>query len=162
MELYVIRHADAAQFGEGNIHADADRPLTQAGQDQSRAIATGLQRRGVNLQLILTSPLLRSRQTAEGMVKVWSGAAPEVKVCDELTPNTKPRKLARALRDLEHPAVAIIGHEPDLSAWVAWAIGTKKAHLALAKAGVAHLSCPDGPGKGEGTLMQLVTPEWFS
>src|SRR4051812_10843184 len=63
MEIYLIRHAEAVALGENNVNADEDRPLTPAGETQSKAIATGLQRKGVAFQLILTSPLLRARQT---------------------------------------------------------------------------------------------------
>ncbi len=162
MELYLIRHADAVPRGDNETMADEDRPLTPMGEGQSRSIATALQRKGVALQLILTSPLLRARQTVEGMLKAWSGAAPEVRVCDELAPGTKPRKLAKALQLLDREPVGLVGHEPDLSAWVAWVIGGKRAQLALAKAGVARVSCPDGVDKGEGTLRSLLTPEWFA
>jgi phosphohistidine phosphatase len=162
MELYLIRHAEAVPLGENNIETDADRPLTELGQTQAKGVATGLQRKGVALQLILTSPLLRARQTAEGLVQAWSGAAPEVQVCEELTPGTKPRKLAKAIKQFEREPVALVGHEPDLSAWAAWVIGSKRAQVALAKAGVAHITCPDGVGKGGGTLLQLLTPDWLA
>jgi phosphohistidine phosphatase len=162
MELYLIRHADAVALGENNIQVDEDRPLSSVGEQQVKTIAAGLQRKGVSLQLILTSPLLRARQTAEGILKAWTGVPPEIQVCEQLAPGKKPRRLAKVLKDLEHQPVALVGHEPDLSDWAAWAIGAKKAHLALAKAGVAHISCEDGPGKGEGTLVQLLTPEWLS
>jgi phosphohistidine phosphatase len=162
MELYLIRHAEAIPLGEDHIDVDADRPLTAAGLEQAKALATGLQRKGVALQLILTSPLLRARQTAEGMLKAWSGSPPEVEICAALAPGKKPRKLARLLRDGQREPVALIGHEPDLSAWAAWVIGSRKAQLALAKAGVAHLTCSDGPSKGGGTLLQLLTPDWLA
>jgi phosphohistidine phosphatase len=162
MEIYLIRHADAVPLGENETQADEDRPLTPAGETQAQTIGTGLGRKGVALQLILVSPLLRARQTVEGMLKTWKGPAPEVQVCDELTPGKKPRKLARLLRDLEREPVALVGHEPDLSTWAAWIIGNKKTQLALAKAGVAHITCPNGPAKGEGTLLQLLTPDWLT
>jgi phosphohistidine phosphatase len=162
MELYLIRHADAVALGENNVQEDEDRPLNAAGEQQCKALASGLQRKGVALQLILTSPLLRARQTAEGIVKAWSGAPPEIEVCGQLAPGKRPRKLARLLKELEREPVALVGHEPDLSSWAAWVMGARKAQLALAKAGVAHLTCENGPAKGGGTLLQLLTPDWLS
>jgi len=162
MELYLIRHADAVALGENNIQVDDDRPLTPIGEQQAKTVAAGLQRKGVVLQTILTSPLLRARQTAEALLKGWTGTPPEIRICPELAPGKKPRKLARLLEEMEGQPVALIGHEPDLSKWAAWVIGAKKAQLALAKAGVAHISCENGPGKGEGTLLQLLTPEWVA
>jgi phosphohistidine phosphatase len=162
MELYLIRHADAVALGENNIDVDEDRPLNSAGEQQCKALAAGLQRKGVALQMILCSPMLRARQTAEGIVKAWTGTPPEIQVCGQLAPGKRPRKLARLLKSLEHQPVALIGHEPDLSGWAAWVIGARKAQLALAKAGVAHVTCENGPCKGGGTLLQLLTPDWLS
>jgi phosphohistidine phosphatase len=161
MEIYLIRHADAVALGENNIQVDEERPLTAEGEQQTKSLAACLQRKGVALQLILTSPLLRARQTAEGIRKDWSANQPEIQVCDQLAPGMKPRKLARLLKAVEHGPVAIVGHEPDLSNWAAWIIGSKKAQLALAKAGLAHISCKNGPCKGGGTLVQLITPDWL-
>jgi phosphohistidine phosphatase len=162
MELYLIRHADAVALGESKAEKDVDRPLSPSGEQQVQALATGLQRKGVALQLILTSPLLRSVQTAEGIAKAWSGTPPEVQVCDELVPGKKPRRLARILRELHREPVALIGHEPDLSSWAGWIIGSKKTQLALAKAGVAHITCQNGLSKGSGTLLELLTPDWLA
>jgi phosphohistidine phosphatase len=161
MELYLIRHADAVALGENHVDSDESRPLSVQGEKQAHALATGLQRKGVALQLILTSPLTRALQTAETIVKSWTGPAPEILVCDELAPRKKPRKLARILRELNREPAALIGHEPDLSAWAGWVIGSKKAQLALAKAGVAHITCQNGLSKGSGTLLQLLTPDWI-
>jgi phosphohistidine phosphatase len=162
MEIYLIRHADAMSLDQNNNQVDEDRPLTPSGEAQAQSLGKALQRKGVALQLVLSSPLLRARKTVEGIVKGWTGPAPDVQVCEELTPGKKPRKLARLLRELNREPVALVGHEPDLSAWAAWIIGNKRTQLALAKAGVAHITCPNGPAKGEGTLLQLLTPDWMS
>lgn len=161
MEIYLIRHGDAVARTENEALADADRPLTELGQSQAQAVGAGLQRRGVMLHVILASPLLRARQTAEGILKAWTGTPPALQTCEELSPNYRPRKLVKALKDFTAQHVALIGHDPDLPAWAAWAIGSRKAKLVLAKAGVAHLTFPEGLGKGMGTLMQLVTPDWM-
>ena len=58
--------------------------------------------------------------------------------------------------------LAVIGHLPHLAVFAGWLIGSKKAQLDLAKAGVASISCPDEPSKGTGTLRWLVTLEWFT
>ena len=54
----------------------------------------------------------------------------------------------------------MVGHMPHLGVLAAWLIGKKKAHIDLAKPGVAHITCTS-PRKGRGTLLWLVTPEWF-
>jgi len=41
-------------------------------------------------------------------------------------------------------------------------MGSRKARLDMAKAGVAALDCTDEPGKGDATLVWLVTPDWYA
>jgi hypothetical protein len=50
---------------------------------------------------------------------------------------------------------------PDLADYTGWLIGSKKAQIDLAKAGVAYLTCPDRPRSGKCSLLWLVTPEWL-
>jgi phosphohistidine phosphatase len=160
MDLYIIRHADAQPLGEGGIEDDGERPLTVTGQSQCGPLAAALQRSGVNLERIVTSPLLRARQTAEGLLKHLGSPAPDLHTCDQLAPGGKRRKLTRFLRGLHAQSVAIVGHEPDLSDYTGWLIGSKKAQIDLAKAGIACIHFEDEPDKGAGVLTWLVTPEW--
>jgi phosphohistidine phosphatase len=161
MDLYLIRHAEAAPLGEGGVSTDADRPLTDLGREQARRVAAGLQAHGVRPGIFLTSPLLRARQTAEAILEKWPAPAPEVRVCEELEPGTKRRKLAKALTRLDGNTVALVGHEPDLSTFAAWLLGDRKIHLELAKAGVAYLRCADKPDKRSAALHWLVTVDWL-
>jgi phosphohistidine phosphatase len=117
--------------------------------------------RGIRLGMVLTSPLLRARQTAEGMLREWPHPAPELRVCDELAPGGKRRKLSRFLREVGSDKVALVGHQPDLGEYAAWLIASKKAHVELAKAGVAYMICNPPLGKKDGTLVWLVTPDWL-
>jgi phosphohistidine phosphatase len=162
VELYIIRHADALALGERGVTADKDRPLSEGGERQAAQIAQGLQRRGVKLDLVLTSPLVRARQTAEVLVRPENGVATELKTCEELAPGGRRKKLAKQLLAAGHNAVALVGHQPDLGEFAAWLIGSKKANLGLAKAGVAYIECSDLPRRGGGTLTWLVTPDWLA
>jgi phosphohistidine phosphatase len=161
VELYLIRHAHALPLGENGINLDEDRRLSETGEAQTRTIAEGLRRRGIALELIVTSPLARARQTADGVVGHWSAPAPEVQVCEELAPGGSKKRLARFLRQSAKQRVAVVGHEPDLSEWAAWLIGGKNSRIELAKAGVACINCEAGARKGCGALIWLVTPEWM-
>ncbi len=100
MDLYLIRHADAQPLGEGGIDNDAERPLTAVGQAQCGPLAGALQRHGVRLERLVASPLLRARQTAEGLRKSLTPPLPELHTCDHLAPGGKRRKLTRFLRGL--------------------------------------------------------------
>jgi phosphohistidine phosphatase len=159
VDLFLIRHTEAVPLKKGC--ADADRPLTVDGEEQARLLAVGLQRKGVRFGKVFTSPLLRARQTAEHMLKNWSSPPPKLAILDELTPGTRPRKLAKALRELCVDNVALVGHQPDLGEWSAWLIGSRKARIDFAKGGVACIACNDAPAKAAGSLVWLVTPEWL-
>jgi phosphohistidine phosphatase len=160
LDLYVIRHADALALGERGITQDEDRPLSETGEQQAKGVGAGLQARGLRPAVIVTSPLVRARQTAEAIQRQFP-EQPGLQVCEHLAPGGKRKRLARFLRRLAGSAVAVVGHQPDLAQWAAWVIGGKKAQLDLPKAGVALIRCPDGPRKRGGTLMWLVGPEWF-
>jgi phosphohistidine phosphatase len=161
VDLYLIRHADAKALGENGITNDDERPLTDEGEAQTRRLGTGFHARGLRLGALLSSPLLRAKQTAEGILKHWPEFAPTVQVCEELTPNEKAKKLARFLRALGTSSVGLVGHMPDLGEFMGWLIGSRKANIAFAKAGVALVQCED-VRKGKGRLEWLLTPEWVA
>lgn len=160
MDLYIIRHADAQPLGEGGIDSDADRPLTAAGQKQCAPLAGALQRHAVHLDRIVTSPLLRARQTAERLLEELSAPKPELHICDHLAPGERRRKLTRFLCGLGAQSVAIVGHMPDLGEYAGWLIGSRKVQIDLAKAGVACIHFEEEPDKGAGALVWMVTPKW--
>lgn len=160
MELYIIRHAEAQPLSEGGIDSDEDRPLTAAGHAQCEPVAAALKRQDVHLDRIVTSPLLRARQTAEDLLRHLPSPKPELHICDHLAPGGKRRKLTRFLLGLGASSVAIVGHMPDLGLYAGWLIGSRKAQIDLAKAGVACIYFDDELDKGAGALTWMVTPEW--
>jgi phosphohistidine phosphatase len=162
MDLYLIRHADALALGERGITDDAARPLSDKGERQAQQVGATLRRHGIALDNLVTSPLVRARQTADLILKNWDGTPPEVHVCEDLAPDAKPRKLAKYLRKLGGEHVAVVGHLPHMALWACWLLGAKKAHVEMAKAGMALITAGDGPRKGTGALQWLVTPAWFS
>ena len=110
----MIRHADALPLGEGGVMEDSERPLSDVGKAQVKTLAAALQRSGVRLGVLVTSPLLRAKQTAEELVKHWSGPAPSVQECEALAIGGKSKKLTRFLNSLDGNAVGLVGHQPDL------------------------------------------------
>jgi len=161
MNFCLIRHADAVPVDPTAKMRDADRPLTEKGLEQCKALAATLKRGGVILGKIVTSPYLRARQTAEELLKFWPEPHPSLLVCDYLIPDSKEKKLNRYLRGLEAETVTLVGHMPDMSAYAGWLIGSKKAQVAFAKAGVGWIECDTGPTKGGGVLTWLLTPDWY-
>lgn len=161
MHLYIIRHAEAIAQGEMGITEDAERPLTPRGIEQAHTLASALQKHGIQLDIILTSPLVRARQTAEQMIQAWTAPAPEVVVSNHLVPGGRRRKLAGELADLGLEHMAVVGHEPDLGRLTAWLIGSKKAQIKIAKAGVALVRFDEHIDKRLGFLEWLASPKWY-
>ena len=160
MNLYLIRHADAVPREAWGDQDDADRPLTDAGKSQCAALATALLARGVSLNHVVSSPTLRTRQTAETMLEHWPAPAPEQLTCKALAPDGRPKKITRFLLGLSGENVAVVGHMPDLAHYAGWLVGAKKAQVDIAKSGVAFIRFDGSPDKGEGSLVWLITPEW--
>ena len=161
MDLYLIRHADAVGRDDPNYSED-ERPLTERGRSQARALAGALVARGVSFDAVISSPLDRCRQTAEEMLQHMPGPMAELTFCKHLAPGGKPRKLSRHLVGINGNSVACIGHEPDLSDFAARVMGSSKAQIELKKAGLALLKCDSVPDKGHGVLVWLITPDWMT
>lgn len=160
MELFLIRHAEAVALGNLGITDDTERPLTDKGHQQALGIGKGLAKKGVRFDKLVTSPLVRARQTAEGMLSSFN-PVPELLICDDLVPEGRARRVARFLRDLTGDRIGLVGHMPSMGILAAWLIGSKKAQVDFAKAGVACIHSSDQPGKGDGILAWLVTPDWL-
>ena len=117
MELYVIRHARAADggfYGE-----DGDRPLTPEGRQHAADLGHALARHNVRFDDVVTSPYVRAGETAE-LVLVGVGQPEGLRVARELLPEMPP---ALMLHHVIEPALAeghlrlaIVGHEPSLGA----------------------------------------------
>jgi len=159
MNLYLIRHAEAVPLGVNGINKDEDRPLTENGRRQCRTMALALCQVGVRLDKLLTSPLVRARQTADEMLAHWNGRLVEQVVCEYLAPGKRKRKLLREVLALGGESVGLVGHNPDLSELTAWLIG-EEVGISLEKAGVACVSFRGPPDKRAGTLAWLVNPAW--
>jgi phosphohistidine phosphatase len=169
--LYLIRHAEAEDIGTGGITRDFDRPLTERGRADSQALGLAFARQNLMVDAIAASPLVRAHQTATEFV---SALAPSLRVvtCDELAHGKlRPGKLTDFLADLpavgdrlptrEAKAVVAVGHMPDLAEYCEWLIGSAPGTVRLAKAAVACLQFAGDPGRADGALEWLVTPEWL-
>src|SRR5690242_10458524 len=129
IELYVVRHGIAV--GRESPVEDSFRPLTAKGRRRFRKTAKAFARIARKLDLILTSPLVRAVQTAE----ILAGEAKhgEVAILEELDPKVPVETLveAIALRANGAKAVALVGHEPQLSELVSVLAGVAQDELDL-------------------------------
>ena len=105
LELYLIRHGVAAERGE-EFPDDSKRPLTSEGIARLRKEAKALEGLGVSFDQILSSPLVRARQTADVFAEELKGKPP-IANTDALTNVMNRRALiARLTPLLDEPCVA--------------------------------------------------------
>ena len=104
MIVYLVRHADAAPG-----RPDELRPLTAHGKTQSRELGSRLAADGIRGAPVLTSPLLRARETAEEIARaIGSTVIPD----ERLAPGATADDL-RAAVEGQGERVVVVGHQPD-------------------------------------------------
>jgi phosphohistidine phosphatase len=142
-DLLLLRHGIAEPREEGR--SDAARALTAAGRRRCAAVLTRLRQRGLAADLMLSSPLVRARQTAE--LAVQTNLAPSLVLAEDLMPGGDPlSQLATWLavvpaRSGQRPRLLLVGHEPDLGDLASALIGAPAGAITLRKSGLALLRC---------------------
>jgi phosphohistidine phosphatase len=141
MKLIFVRHAIA-------IERTADVPeelrhLTSEGRAFLRKTARTMLKNGVEPSLILTSPLLRSVQTADIIAESLSYIGP-VMVAEELSPGFELAALQRIIATYHHmDELMLVGHEPDLSGVVSVLLHVEES-FSFKKGTAIKLACRNG------------------
>jgi phosphohistidine phosphatase len=154
MRLVLVRHATAVEPAAGL--SDADRALTPRGRARFRRAARGLARIVKKPAALLTSPLLRARQTAQ----IAAAAFGDVRPTEEpALAGGDWDALQVTLDGLGNAArVVLVGHEPSLQDLLARLVASGDSQrLAFKKGGVAIV---DVPGRLEdgGRLVAFLPP----
>jgi phosphohistidine phosphatase len=148
MYLYLIRHAIALDLdtnGLSSVEAiarDELRPLTKVGRKKMSQVADRIHKSGLNFDLIMTSPLVRARQTADIAIEHQLGT--KLELSEDLKPagNLHDWLATWESKMTETPlkTVALVGHEPNLSEWAELLIfGNIHHKLILKKGGIIGL-----------------------
>ena len=157
-KLLFIRHA-AAEDPENAARegrSEFKRELTSEGMKKFQGSVHALTKVHADVELILHSPLVRARQTAELLFNAYPRA--EVRSCDELAPGMRFVNLVALLNDLEFSEIALVGHEPDFGQAISAAISASGSTNINVKKGSAILvSFRDKIRPGEGCLEWSIT-----
>jgi phosphohistidine phosphatase len=158
--LYLMRHGIAVERGTGGIPDDAKRPLTPDGKKRVREIAEGLLRIGLELDWIVTSPLVRAVETAE-LVSEALGRNVPMDFCDAMKPGGSAETLVKFLaQHATRRRVMCVGHEPDLGELAARLLGAgRSANLGFKKGGCCLIRFAAFPPKQPGELVWWMTPK---
>ena len=113
IELYLLRHGIAVDPITSGVPDEA-RPLTEKGIKRMRQIARGLRSLDLEVEAIITSPLVRARETAE-IVAELLGSSVRVETSKVLATGSGPAAIERWLGSRSEARLMLVGHNPTLS-----------------------------------------------
>ena len=152
MDIYIIRHAQA--LDKNAPIDDAHRPLTARGRKDARKLGKALRDADVTFDAIVTSPLVRAVESAT-MVAVGAHFMGALDVAPELAPAGDPMGVLNEVliprADLDR--VAIVGHQPQLSALAERLLGHPVPELAKPSVIRLRWEGPDHPAKLKWVLL---------
>lgn len=157
MRIYLLRHA-TAELRRTNL-SDRERRLTTDGHKELTAVGKALAKLKVRPDEILASPYRRAWDTALG-VSTALRPAPKPLELSALMPGSNPVRLWTELKK-HHAAkvVMLVGHEPLLTEFAAFLLGSPNLTIHLKKCGLIRLDVHtvqiDRPA---GTLRWVLTP----
>jgi phosphohistidine phosphatase len=162
MNLYFMRHGIAADREDPATSTDAERPLTGKGAKRLRRAGRGLSRLDIPFDGVLTSPVLRARQSADiiahalgidrGLEQI-SGLAPE---------STVEQLLFGLTRYHERQHLLLIGHQPLLGATIAFLLTGQaggELDLKLGKGALCRVEIDTLPPAEPAKLHWMLTPK---
>jgi len=153
-QLYIIRHAWSEECGIDQD--DYDRRLTKKGRKRFERFVRYMQDFGLEIDLVVTSPLVRTRETAEIIVDTLK--TPRIEIHDSLAPGSHWQEIAEWTTEENVPKVAWVGHAPCVGRLVARSIGDKNAAIRMQKGAIASICLENGFSQ-PGELQWLVTAQ---
>ena len=157
MDLYLVRHAIAFDRDPVVWPNDSERALTSDGVEKFRLAARGLHSVVPKVDVVLSSPWTRAWDTA--LLLAEEAGWPEPELCVALTGGDF-EAWSSAIAGYEGAsAVALVGHEPHLSDFATWLLGTAggRALLEMKKGGAAYIECAE-PRAGFPAVLRWLLP----
>ena len=161
MKIYLVRHGIAYEPGEPGYEDDTQRPLTDKGRDKMSKVAHVLKRLNVKPDVILSSPYLRARQTAEILAKELKYKKDKIEFSERLLPESQPEPMiAEIIEKYIVEELVIVGHEPCLGLLVSTlTAGDLDLAINVRYGSVCCLSADDFRIERRATLEWLLTPK---
>jgi phosphohistidine phosphatase len=160
MNLYLLRHGIAVDPSKPGIARDAERPLTPKGKRRLRQIVGAMGVLKISFDVILSSPYVRAKQTAEIVAKSLKRRK-QITFSEELTPGGNPRLLIQQLNDFQPKPknILLVGHEPYLSRLIALlTAGNTNMEIDLKKGSLCKLEAETLRYERCATLVCLLAP----
>ena len=161
MRLFVVRHAKAFDRDADRFPDDRLRPLTREGVREFRRLARRVGR-GAAPDAVLSSSWTRAWDTAVALEDEAGWPAPES--CAALEAD-EPGAVAGIAREISAraslDALALVGHEPVLSALVAWLLGSDHPIVRMRKGAIAAIELASPRQLGAGGVSGAAQLEWL-
>jgi len=155
MDVYFLRHGDAGAAGAWKGRDD-ERPLSKEGAAQMEKVAATMALLRLHVDMILTSPLLRARQSAEIVARKLH-LLDSLLAEERLAPGFGAAQLEKILADhRDRAALLLVGHEPDFSRVISACAGG--ARVTCGKGSLARVIIDDAASL-QGILAWLVPAE---
>ena len=155
MNVFILRHGIAVERGTKGFEKDSERPLTAKGKRQLRNSAAAMKRMKLRFDLILSSPYVRARQTAE-IVAEELKLKKRLKLSDTLKYENNPEAMISQITTLKPMPknLLLVGHEPYLSNLISRLVsGNGNMAMDFKKGGLCKVEVEN---LREGTTAQLV------
>lgn len=155
--VLVVRHAEAEEPAEASRagRSEGERRLTHEGVRQMRKGARGLAALVDPPALILSSPLTRAMETAGLLAESFPAA--KLGQHARLAPGFDRATLLHWASRREG-MVVLVGHEPDLSQWIGYAVcGAPRSLVRMKKGSICRLDMPSPAQAGEAEIVWLLT-----
>ncbi len=154
MDLYILRHGKAEPYGH-RFPSDGIRPLSKKGLKRTQLSAKGMKAANVKVDLIVSSPLLRARQTAE-IVHEGLGMDEPIQFSETLASGDVRLILSTIEAHSSLSGLMLVGHEPTLSELISTvASGSYHTAFNLKPGGMCKLNL------SAVSLSRSATIEWF-
>ena len=162
MNLYLLRHGIAAAKDDPAFESDSERPLTKKGIKKFRKAARGIERLGISFDAILSSPLVRARQTTDLIAEIL-GQESAIDEIAALAPDTSTDQLLSELTSIEGKEhVMLVGHEPFLGKLAGFLLTGKNdsdVRIPLRKGGICRIEIDTVAPTQPGQMHWLLTPK---
>ena len=161
MDLFLLRHGIAFNLGEAGATKDSERPLTPEGIAKVKRIAAAMEAMELDFELMLSSPFVRARETAELVARALK-LEDRLKLEPSLACGGSMREVIRGLASRKTPprSVLLVGHEPDLSELISLLVSGDPGFLVtMKKGGLCKLSAEPLLYGRCATLDWLLTPK---
>lgn len=158
--MFLLRNAQAVEVDKGGTINDDDRPLTGKGEHKLKKIGKGIKKLGLGFDAIVSSPALRTAQTAEILAEIFD-LSPHIHLSENLSAKGNPVLLIREITKNYSTAnnILLVGHEGSLSKLISvLLVGDESVDLVFKKGGLCKLTAEHLKYGKCATLCWFITP----